>query len=93
MHKIKKEDIAVVNVASIYLLQLQRDFVDFNLGEGKKWVSRGLIKRWAKAAAVQVAPLHKKASGFQHTLLKKQTFLAMGKTETQAHLAKKNVIN
>lgn len=59
MHKIKQEDTAVVDVASIYLLQLQRDFVSFNLGEGKKWVSRGLIKRWAKAAAVQMAPLHK----------------------------------
>lgn len=59
MHKIKQEDTAVVNVASIHLLQLQWDFVGFNLGEGKKWVSRGLIKWWAKAATVQMTPLHK----------------------------------
>lgn len=40
MLKIKLQDIAEVNVALIYLLWLQQDFVDFNLGEGKKWVSK-----------------------------------------------------
>lgn len=59
IHKIKLQDTAGANVASIHLLWLQRDFLGFNLGEGKKWVSRGLIKWWAKAAAVQMAPLHR----------------------------------